>query len=210
MSAAVWTSGVHVELRGEATKGCAGPAGRGATTTIMSSICGFRSCPNRCVRTLRDRGVRVAVLVLSAGLVDFKVQASAHGAVDYVTKTVPRSGAVARSGVGTPAEGDRPPTLKVNGPCWTRGSREVTRDGSVRAQPKEYAGARVSDAASGPLMSRTADHRIRLDYHFDPGPTSSTCHYALRKRFDHRRNQADPTVPAWVTWCGVPCRAFRA
>src|SRR5205823_11698592 len=94
------------------------------------------------LRTLRDRGNGVPVLVLTAqDSVEFKVQALRMGADDYVTKPFSLEELLARvEALGRRPKAIAPPTLKVNGLVLDTGSREVTRDGKrIELTPKEYA-----------------------------------------------------------------------
>src|SRR3989449_9867760 len=81
-------AGYHVELVGDGDEGLRRASGRGANYDIMVLDLRLPTVSGIDVlRTLRDRGVGLPVLVLTAqDSVDFKVQALRMGADDYVTK----------------------------------------------------------------------------------------------------------------------------
>jgi len=124
------------------------------------------------VRTLRDRGSTVPILVLTAqDSVDFKVQALRAGADDYVTKPFAFEELLAR----VEALGRRPkqvasPVLRLDNLELDSGSRQVTRGGkAIDLTPKEYAVLEYLLRHPGRVMSRTLITEYAWDYHFDPG-----------------------------------------
>jgi two-component system copper resistance phosphate regulon response regulator CusR len=124
------------------------------------------------VRTLRDRGITVPILVLTAqDSVDTKVQALRAGADDYVTKPFAFEELLAR----VEALGRRPkeitsPILKVGDLELDTSTREVRRSGSrFELTPKEYTVLEYLVRHQGRVMSRTLITEYAWDYHFDPG-----------------------------------------
>ena len=94
------------------------------------------------VRTLRDRGNTIPILVLTAqDSVDFKVQALRAGADDYVTKPFAFEELLARvEALGRRPKLLSPPVLRVGTLQLDSGTREVTRaDQPSDPTPKEYA-----------------------------------------------------------------------
>jgi two-component system, OmpR family, response regulator len=143
------------------------------------------------LRTLRDRGIGLPVLVLTAqDAVDFKVQALRMGADDYVTKPFAFEELLARvEALGRRPKAISPPTLKVNGLVLDTGSREVTRDGKrIELTPKEYAVLEYLMRHEGRVMSRTLITEYAWDYHFDPGTNIvDVVITRLRKKIDQSR-----------------------
>jgi DNA-binding response OmpR family regulator len=124
------------------------------------------------VRTLRDRGSTVPILVLTAqDSVDFKVQALRAGADDYVTKPFAFEELLAR----VEALGRRPkqvasPVLRIDNLELDVASRLVSRGGKpIELTPKEYAVLEYLLRHPGRVMSRTLITEYAWDYHFDPG-----------------------------------------
>lgn len=124
------------------------------------------------LRTLRDRGNTVPILVLTAqDALDFKVTALRSGADDYVTKPFAFEELLAR----VEALGRRPPqltspVLKVADLALNTATREVARAGTpVELTPKEYAVLEYLMRHSPRVMSRTLITEYAWDYHFDPG-----------------------------------------
>jgi DNA-binding response OmpR family regulator len=124
------------------------------------------------LRTLRDRGHTIPVLVLTAqDSVEFKVDALRAGADDYVTKPFSFEELLAR----IEALSRRPKllsarTLKVADLHLDLESRDVQRDGkAIELTPKEYAVLEYLMRHSGRVMSRTLITEYAWDYHFDPG-----------------------------------------
>ena len=124
------------------------------------------------LRTLRDRGVALPVLVLTAqDSVDFKVQALRMGADDYVTKPFALEELLARvEALGRRPKAIAPPLLTVADLVLDTGSREVRRASKpIELTPKEYAVLEYLMRHHGHVMSRTLITEYAWDYHFDPG-----------------------------------------
>jgi two-component system copper resistance phosphate regulon response regulator CusR len=124
------------------------------------------------LRTLRDRGVTVPVLVLTAqDAVDWKVQALRMGADDYVTKPFAFEELLARvEALGRRPKEIRDPVLRVADLELDIATREVRRGGRrVELTPKEYAVLEYLMRHPGRVMSRTLIAEYAWDYHFDPG-----------------------------------------
>lgn len=124
------------------------------------------------LRTLRDRGLTMPVLVLTAqDSVEFKVDALRAGADDYVTKPFAFDELLAR----IEAISRRPRllssrSLRVADLELDLDAREVRRAGvSVELTPKEYAVLEYLMRHQGRVMSRTLITEYAWDYHFDPG-----------------------------------------
>jgi DNA-binding response OmpR family regulator len=124
------------------------------------------------LRTLRDRGFTMPILVLTAqDALDFKVTALRSGADDYVTKPFAFEELLAR----VEALGRRPPqlqspVLRVADLELDTATREVHRAGEpVELTPKEYAVLEYLMRHSPRVMSRTLITEYAWDYHFDPG-----------------------------------------
>ncbi|HEY4321748.1 MAG TPA: response regulator transcription factor [Gemmatimonadales bacterium] len=124
------------------------------------------------LRTLRDRGLTLPVLVLTAqDSVQFKVDALRAGADDYVTKPFSFEELLAR----VEALSRRPKqltarSLQVADLELDLESREVHRAGNaIELTPKEYAVLEYLMRHTGRVMSRTLITEYAWDYHFDPG-----------------------------------------
>jgi len=160
------------------------------------------------LRTLRDRGVGLPVLVLTAqDSVDFKVQALRMGADDYVTKPFAFEELLARvEALGRRPKAIAPPTLRVNSLALDTGSREVTRDGKrIELTPKEYAVLEYLMRHEGRVMSRTLITEYAWDYHFDPGTNIvDVVITRLRKKIDHGK---EPKLIHTVRGVGYVVRA---
>ncbi len=124
------------------------------------------------LRTLRDRGVTIPVLVLTAqDSVEFKVDALRAGADDYVTKPFSFEELLAR----VEALSRRPKlltarALRIADLELDLESREVRRgDKSTELTPKECAVLEYLMRHTGRVMSRTLITEYAWDYHFDPG-----------------------------------------
>ncbi len=124
------------------------------------------------LRTLRDRGQTVPVLVLTAqDGVEFKVDALRSGADDYVTKPfafdelLARIEALARRPRQLAAR-----TLQVGDLELDLDAREVRRAGiRIELTPKEYAVLEYLMRHPGRVLTRTLITEYAWDYHFDPG-----------------------------------------
>ena len=143
------------------------------------------------LRTLRDRGVGMPVLVLTAqDSVDFKVQALRTGADDYVTKPFALEELLARvEALGRRPKAITPPVLRIADLTLDTGSREVRRaDAAIELTPKEYAVLEYLMRHHGHVMSRTLITEYAWDYHFDPGTNIvDVVITRLRKKIDQGR-----------------------
>ncbi|OLC03293.1 MAG: DNA-binding response regulator [Gemmatimonadetes bacterium 13_1_40CM_4_69_8] len=143
------------------------------------------------LRTLRDRGNTLPVLVLTAqDAVDFKVQALRMGADDYVTKPFALEELLARvEALGRRPKALAPPVLKVADLTLDTGSREVRRNGKpIELTPKEYAVLEYLARHQGRVMPRTLITEYAWDYHFDPGTNIvDVVITRLRKKIDAGR-----------------------
>ena len=195
-------AGYHVELVGDGDEGLRRASGRGANYDIMVLDLRLPKVSGIDVlRTLRDRGVGLPVLVLTAqDSVDFKVQALRMGADDYVTKPFAFEELLAR----VEALGRRPKAM--NGLLLDTGSREVTRDGKrIELTPKEYAVLEYLMRHQGRVMSRTLITEYAWDYHFDPGTNIvDVVITRLRKKIDHAN---EPKLIHTVRGVGYVVRA---
>lgn len=124
------------------------------------------------LRTLRDRGHAMPVLVLTAqDSVDFKVDALRAGADDYVTKPFAFEELLAR----IEALSRRPRALATRVLAVADlevdlDAREVRRAGQlIDLTPKEYTVLEYLMRHAGRVMSRTLITEYAWDYHFDPG-----------------------------------------
>ena len=145
------------------------------------------------VRTLRDRGITVPILVLTAqDSVDFKVQALRAGADDYVTKPFAFEELLARvEALGRRPKLVAPAVLRVADLQLDSGTREVTRrDQRIDLTPKEYAVLEYLMRHPGRVMSRTLITEYAWDYHFDPGTNIvDVVINRLRKKVDSGQSQ---------------------
>jgi two-component system copper resistance phosphate regulon response regulator CusR len=143
------------------------------------------------LRTMRDRGNTVPVLVLTAqDTVDFKVQALRMGADDYVTKPFALEELLARvEALGRRPKAITPPVLRVADLVLDTGSRGVQRAGApIELTPKEYAVLEYLMRHPGRVMPRTLITEYAWDYHFDPGTNIvDVVITRLRKKIDHGR-----------------------
>ena len=124
------------------------------------------------LRTLRDRGLTVPILVLTAqDAVDFKVQALRAGADDYVTKPFAFEELLARvEALGRRPPQLRTPVLRVADLEVDMATHEARRDGEPNElTPKEYTVLEYLVRHAGRVMSRTLITEYAWDYHFDPG-----------------------------------------
>ena len=159
------------------------------------------------LRTLRDRGVDLPVLVLTAqDAVDWKVQALRTGADDYVTKPFAFEELLARvEAVGRRPKAIAPPVLQVADLTLDTATREVRRGGPpIELTPKEYAVLEYLVRHQGRVMSRTLITEYAWDYHFDPGTNIvDVVITRLRKKIDHG---ADPKLIHTVRGVGYVVR----
>jgi DNA-binding response OmpR family regulator len=124
------------------------------------------------LRTLRDRGLTVPILVLTAqDAVDFKVQALRAGADDYVTKPFAFEELLARvEALGRRPQQLRTPVLRVADLEVDLATHEARRAGEpIELTPKEYTVLEYLVRHAGRVMSRTLITEYAWDYHFDPG-----------------------------------------
>ena len=124
------------------------------------------------LRTLRDRGSTMPILVLTAqDAVDFKVQALRSGADDYVTKPFAFEELLARvEALGRRPQAIQDPVLRVGELELDTATREVHRAGErIDLTPKEYTVLEYLMRHAGRVMSRTLITEYAWDYHFDPG-----------------------------------------
>ncbi len=143
------------------------------------------------LRNLRDRGLTMPVLVLTAqDGVEFKVDALRAGADDYVTKPFAFDELLAR----IEALSRRPRLLSSRSLCIADleldlDSREVRRGGVVvELTPKEYTVLEYLMRHQGRVMSRTLITEYAWDYHFDPGTNIvDVVINRLRKKIDQGR-----------------------
>ena len=143
------------------------------------------------LRTLRDRGVAMPVLVLTAqDNVDYKVQALRMGADDYVTKPFALEELLARvEALGRRPKAIAPPVLKIADLTLDTGSRDVRRGHKpIDLTPKEYAVLEYLMRHQGRVMPRTLITEYAWDYHFDPGTNIvDVVITRLRKKIDSGR-----------------------
>ncbi len=143
------------------------------------------------LRTLRDRGNNVPILVLTAqDAVDFKVQALRSGADDYVTKPFAFDELLARvEAIARRPQQLRPPVLKVADLELDPATHEARRAGDLLdLTPKEYAVLEYLMRHQARVMSRTLITEYAWDYHFDPGTNIvDVVINRLRKKVDSGR-----------------------
>src|SRR5947208_6779423 len=163
----------HVDLLGDGDEGLKRASARGANYDIMVLDLRLPKLSGIDVlRTLRDRGVGLPVLVLTAqDAVDFKVQALRSGADDYVTKPFAFEELLARvEALGRRPKEIRDPVLRVGDLELDTATREVHRSGErIDLTPKEYTVLEYLMRHAGRVMSRTLITEYAWDYHFDPG-----------------------------------------
>lgn len=124
------------------------------------------------LRNLRDRGLTVPILVLTAqDTVDFKVQALRTGADDYVTKPFSFEELLARvEALGRRPQQLKSPVLRVLDLELDTATHEARRGSDpIELTPKEYTVLEYLMRHPGRVMSRTLITEYAWDYHFDPG-----------------------------------------
>jgi two-component system copper resistance phosphate regulon response regulator CusR len=124
------------------------------------------------LRTIRDRGITIPVLVLTAqDAVDYKVEALRSGADDYVTKPFAFEELLARvEAISRRPRQLRSPVLTAGDLELDTATREVRRAGkALELTPKEYTVLEYLMRHQGRVMSRTLITEYAWDYHFDPG-----------------------------------------
>jgi two-component system copper resistance phosphate regulon response regulator CusR len=145
------------------------------------------------LRTLRDRGVTMPVLVLTAqDAVDFKVQALRMGADDYVTKPFAFEELLARvEALGRRPKELKSPVLRVADLELDTATHTVRRSGRmIELTPKEYAVLEYLMRHTGRVLSRTLITEYAWDYHFDPGTNIvDVVINRLRKKVDSGHEQ---------------------
>ncbi|PYO78733.1 MAG: response regulator transcription factor [Gemmatimonadetes bacterium] len=181
-------AGFHADLVGDGAEGLRLAAGGQYDILVLDlrlpALSGFDV-----LRTLRDRGDGIPVLVLTAqDAVDFKVQALKMGADDYVTKPFSLEELLARvEALGRRPKAIAPPVLHVADLTLDTGSREVRRGAKpIELTPKEYAVLEYLMRHHGRVMPRTLITEYAWDYHFDPGTNIvDVVITRLRKKIDH-------------------------
>jgi len=124
------------------------------------------------LRNLRDRGLTVPILVLTAqDTVDFKVQALRTGADDYVTKPFSFEELLARvEALGRRPQQLQSPVLRVLDLELDTATHEARRSSEpIELTPKEYTVLEYLARHAGRVMSRTLITEYAWGYHFDPG-----------------------------------------
>ena len=197
----------HVDLVGDGEEGLRAETGE-RYDLIVLDLRLPRLSGLEVLRTLRDRGNGVPVLVLTAqDAVDFKVQALRMGADDYVTKPFALEELLARvEALGRRPKAIAPPVLTVADLALDTGSREVRRGGKlIELTPKEYAVLEYLMRHQGRVMARTLITEYAWDYHFDPGTNIvDVVITRLRKKIDHGR---EPKLIHTVRGVGYLVRA---
>jgi two-component system, OmpR family, response regulator len=144
------------------------------------------------LRTLRDRGLSLPILVLTAqDAVDFKVQALRSGADDYVTKPFAFEELLARvEALARRPQQLQSPVLRISDLELDTATHELRRDGTpIEVTPKEYAVLEYLMRHAGRVMSRTLITEYAWDYHFDPGTNIvDVVINRLRKKIDSGRS----------------------
>jgi two-component system copper resistance phosphate regulon response regulator CusR len=183
-------AGFHVDLVGDGSEGLrVASEGHYDVVVLDLRLPGMEG--REVLRTLRDRGNTVPVLVLTAqDAVDFKVQALRMGADDYVTKPFALEELLARvEALARRPKAIAPPLLQVADLVIDTGGREVRRAGKpIDLTPKEYAVLEYLMRHPGRVMPRTLITEYAWDYHFDPGTNIvDVVITRLRKKIDHGR-----------------------
>jgi two-component system copper resistance phosphate regulon response regulator CusR len=141
------------------------------------------------LRTLRDRGIDVPILVLTAqDAIESKVQALRTGADDYVTKPFAFEELLARvEALGRRPKDITPPVLQVEDLKIDTGKHQVSRKGSqLELTPKEYSVLEYLARNTGRVMTRTLITEYAWGYNFDPGTNVvDVVINRLRKKVDH-------------------------
>jgi len=183
-------AGYHAELAADGEEGLRLASG-GHYDLLVLDLRLPRIEGREVLRTLRDRGNAIPVLVLTAqDAVDYKVQALRMGADDYVTKPFALEELLARvEALGRRPKAMAPPVLKVADLTLDTGSREVHRGAkTIDLTPKEYAVLEYLMRHQGRVMPRTLITEYAWDYHFDPGTNIvDVVITRLRKKIDVAR-----------------------
>ena len=141
------------------------------------------------IRTLRDEGNDVPVLILSAlGEVDDRVKGLKSGGDDYLTKPFAFSEFLARvEALARRAQPEEQKTSYVIGDLvLDRLSHRVARGGEViQLQPREYRLLEYLMKHAGQVVTRTMLLEGVWDYHFDPQTNVIDVHISrLRSKID--------------------------
>jgi two-component system OmpR family response regulator len=141
------------------------------------------------IRTLRDEGSDVPVLILSAlGEVDDRVKGLKSGGDDYLTKPFAFSEFLARvEALARRAQPEEQKTSYVIGDLvLDRLSHRVARGGEViQLQPREYRLLEYLMKHAGQVVTRTMLLEGVWDYHFDPQTNVIDVHISrLRSKID--------------------------
>ncbi len=141
------------------------------------------------VKTLREEGTRVPVLILSAlGEVDDRVKGLRAGGDDYLTKPYAYTELLARiEALARRAVPEEQETRYVVGDLvLDRLSHRVTRKGEViPLQPREYRLLEYLMKNAGQVVTRTMLLENVWDYHFDPQTNVIDVHVSrLRAKID--------------------------
>jgi len=200
-------AGYHADLIGDGSEGLR-LSGGGHYDLLVLDLRLPQLSGLEVLRTLRDRGDSIPVLVLTAqDAVDFKVQALKMGADDYVTKPFSLEELLARvEALGRRPKTIAPPVLTLADLTLDTGSREVRRGGRpIELTPKEYAVLEYLMRHQGRVMPRTLITEYAWDYHFDPGTNIvDVVITRLRKKIDHAR---EPKLIHTVRGVGYVARA---
>jgi len=184
-------AGYHADLIGDGSEGLR-LSGGGHYDLLVLDLRLPQLSGLEVLRTLRDRGDSIPVLVLTAqDAVDFKVQALKMGADDYVTKPFSLEELLAR----VEALGRRPKTI----------APPVLTLADLSLDTKEYAVLEYLMRHQGRVMPRTLITEYAWDYHFDPGTNIvDVVITRLRKKIDHGR---EPKLIHTVRGVGYVARA---
>ncbi len=141
------------------------------------------------IRTLRDEGQDVPVLILSAlGEVDDRVKGLKSGGDDYLTKPFAFSELLARiEALGRRVQPEEQKTTYTVGDLvLDRLSHRITRAGEViQLQPREYRLLEYLMKHAGQVVTRTMLLEGVWDYHFDPQTNVIDVHISrLRAKID--------------------------
>lgn len=141
------------------------------------------------IRSLRDEGVRVPVLILSAlGEVDDRVKGLKAGGDDYLTKPFALSELLARiEALARRLSPEESSTRYTVGDLMLdRLTHKVTRGGeSIVLQPREFRLLEYLMRNAGQVVTRTMLLENVWDYHFDPQTNVIDVHVSrLRSKID--------------------------
>jgi two-component system OmpR family response regulator len=161
------------------------------------------------LKSLRDRGRRTPILILSAlGEVDDRVEGLTRGGDDYLVKPFAFSELLARlEALHRRREGDAAKTwLKVADLEMDLLARRVKRAGKpIELQPREFRLLEYLMRHSGQVVTRTMLLEKVWDYHFDPQTNVIDVHVSrLRSKID---KGFDPPLLHTVRGAGYVLRA---